>query len=118
MGRVYEALKRAAESGGAREKQDAAAAAAVADAPRAEETAETTPVSTNGGNGSRAAVAEENGARAVGGGGLPFNASRHFQAPESAHVSASTEQSGTHGGSALPAGQASRAAGATLGAAG
>ncbi len=47
-----------------------------------------------------------------------FSASRHFQSPETAQSSASTEHTGTPGGSALPAGQASRAAGATLGAAG
>ncbi|HEX8294289.1 MAG TPA: CpsD/CapB family tyrosine-protein kinase, partial [Pyrinomonadaceae bacterium] len=47
-----------------------------------------------------------------------FSASRHFQSPETAHTTAPNEQTLASGGSALPAGQASRAAGATLGAAG
>ena len=44
--------------------------------------------------------------------------SKHFQSPETAQRSASNEHTVTPGGSALSAGSASRAAGATLGAAG
>ena len=103
MGRVYEALKRRA----AGRPEDEANGAGVE--PAREETA-------------TAAFAESNGAsRAAEHGAAPeylFSASKHFQSPETAQASASTEHTGTPGGSALPAGQASRAAGATLGAAG
>jgi capsular exopolysaccharide synthesis family protein len=103
MGRVYEALKRRAAGGGEEAVAEAAepARAEVAAAPRAE---------PNG-----AAHAPEKGAN----GAAPeylFSASKHFQSPETAQSSASTEHTGTPGGSALPAGQASRAAGATVGA--
>ncbi|MCA1619142.1 MAG: CpsD/CapB family tyrosine-protein kinase [Acidobacteria bacterium] len=103
MGRVYEALKRRA----AGRPEDEAAGAGVE--PAREEAA-------------TAAFAESNGAaRAAEHGAAPeylFSASKHFQSPETAQASASTEHTGTPGGSALPAGQASRAAGATVGAAG
>lgn len=140
MGRVYEALKRAAETGGAKAGEGPGAAAVE------EKSVAPTP-SRNGRNGSHSAngggdntathdpdatlvteAAHVNGNAKSGGahvnnagGGAPeylFTASRHFQSPETAHTSASTEQTGTHGGSALPAAQASRTAGATLGAAG
>ena len=105
MGRVYEALKRAAEQNGAAGK---------------------------GGNGeethARAGAVDTNGDGRNGGSQPPgregaapeylFSASKHFQTPETAHASASTEHTRVPGGSALPAGQASRTAGATLGAAG
>ena len=137
MGRVYEALKRAAETGGAKAGEGAGTAAV-------EERSVAPAPSRNGRNGSHAAAdnsaasdpdatlateaprvnGNSSGARGANGanaGGAPeylFTASRHFQSPETAHTSASTEQTGTHGGSALPAAQASRTAGATLGAAG
>src|SRR5215204_6421122 len=104
MGRVYEALKRAAGQDGAAEEGAESAREEKGVAPFAE---------TNGKAHAHAPVA--------GDGAAPeylFNASRHFQTPETAQASASTEHTGTPGGSALPAGQASRAAGATLGAAG
>ena len=94
MGRVYEALKRAAEHKGANGKGD--------ERPRAEGNG------ANGANGDAAPAAADS----------LFQHSRHFHAPEPAHVSAPTERTGSPGGSALPGGSASRAAGATLGAAG
>jgi capsular exopolysaccharide synthesis family protein len=154
MGRVYDALKRAAESGGAKGKRngtDDAAARAETLAPVAE---------TNGRNGAHAAaggagvdeghaviIDESNavvgdthaaesspvvGAGAVADSNKSFGnsnsitdapevflrPSKHFQSPETAHRTASNEHTVTPGGSALPAGSASRAAGATLGAAG
>ncbi|HEX8558568.1 MAG TPA: CpsD/CapB family tyrosine-protein kinase [Pyrinomonadaceae bacterium] len=114
MGRVYEALKRAAESGGAKPQAGGggdAAAAALEERPPAAGAA-----SPGGRNGSRAG--EGAGAAAAGAPERLFNASIHFQSPETAHLSASTEHTGTPAGSALPDGQASRAAGATLGAGG
>ncbi|HEX8353422.1 MAG TPA: hypothetical protein VF611_11010, partial [Pyrinomonadaceae bacterium] len=102
MGRVYEALKRAAA-------QDEAEPQGGAGETAREEKGV-------------APFAEPNGrarAHAPGDGAAPeylFSASKHFQPPETAQASASTEHTGTPGGSALPAGQASRAAGATLGA--
>jgi len=134
MGRVYDALKRAAESGGAKVKRngddDAATRAEKSLAPAAE---------TNGHNGthaapggatvddSRAVINDMHAAEGpavagvVAGESAPevfLRPSRHFQSPETAHRSASNEHTVTPGGSALPAGSASRAAGATLGAAG
>lgn len=102
MGRVYEALRRAAGQDGAegdgrepaREEKGVAPAPAPNGKPRAH-------------------------APAADGAAAPeylFSASKHFQPPETAQSSASTEHTGTPGGSALPAGQASRAAGATVGA--
>jgi capsular exopolysaccharide synthesis family protein len=138
MGRVYEALKRAAESGGAK-AGEGSTQAAVEEKPAAVEEKSVAPFAEqrNGRNGSHAANGDDDtptlisgGARANGsakaGGsngavsnGAPehlFTSSRHFQSPETAHASAPTEQTGTHGGLALPAAQASRTAGATLGA--
>ena len=102
MGRVYEALKRAAEQNGGKR------AAVEEPAPGEKGPAPEAPA-----NGKSHAGGLEGAAPAY-----LFSASKHFQPPEAAHVSASTEHTGTSGGSALPAGQASRAAGATLGAAG
>jgi capsular exopolysaccharide synthesis family protein len=94
MGRVYEALKRAAAHNGASEK-------------KANDAAPRRPT-----NGRPAAV--ETAAPEV-----LFQGPAHLHhAPEAAHVSAPTERTGTPDGSALPGGSASRAAGATLGAAG
>ena len=109
MGRVYEALKRAAEQrgangGGAERRRPEANGANGGAKPGGEPHA------------APAAVAEPGGA-AVAADPL-FRHSRHFQAPEAAHVSAPNERTGSPGGSALPGGSASRAAGATLGAAG
>jgi capsular exopolysaccharide synthesis family protein len=103
MGRVYEALKRAAEQKGNGQE-----------APREEKAV--TPRPESNGNGHAHAPAKPEGAAHA-----PeylFSASRHFQTPETAHTPAPNEQTSAPGGSALPAGQASRAAGATLGAAG
>ncbi|MDT7806240.1 MAG: protein-tyrosine kinase [Acidobacteriota bacterium] len=120
MGRVYEALKRAAEGADARTKPGVAQQANISD----EKSVVPLP-SRNGHNGSHVVGSSDDDTAAVGvnsnGAGAPeflFNASKHFQSPETAHSSASTEHTGTPGGSALPAGQASRAAGATVGAAG
>jgi capsular exopolysaccharide synthesis family protein len=99
MGRVYEALKRAAG-------QDEADAQTRE--PAREETGVAPTPAPNGRAHADGAAAPE----------YLFSASKHFQSPETAQASASTEHTGTPGGSALPAGQASRAAGATLGAAG
>ena len=135
MGRVYDALKRAAESGGAGVKRNGADEAAT----RAEKSL-APAAETNGHNGAHAAAggafvdestAVINDARAAEGpavaGGvvagerapeLFLRPTRHFQSPETAQRSASNEHTVTPGGSALPSGSASRAAGATLGAAG
>jgi capsular exopolysaccharide synthesis family protein len=138
MGRVYEALKRAAESSGAKGESakvkpgnDAQASSHALQASQDERglmpfTESNGHNGSHSDNGSHAANGSRvgNGTGAVGvnsAGDAPeflFNASRHFQSPETAHVSASTEHTGTPDGSALPDGQASRAAGATLGAAG
>lgn len=133
MGRVYEALKRAAQQqqqNGAKERPAEAAARETADEKGVAPVVKINGA-TNGHNGSH--PAESNGA-----GGLSIvegtsvvepssaandpelflHSSKHFKSPETAHISASTEHTGTDGGSALPAASASRAAGATLGAAG
>jgi len=148
MGRVYDALKRAAESGSAGGKRNGADDAA----PRADKAL--APVAeTNGRNGTHAAaggatidestavindaraaesssvvgaeVVADGGAKAFGNSNTKADApevflrpSKHFQSPETAHRTASNEHTVTPGGSALPSGSASRAAGATLGAAG
>jgi capsular exopolysaccharide synthesis family protein len=106
MGRVYEALKRAAEQGDG--PKSGAAATETAAAPEKG----VTPSAETNGNGNGHAP---EGAHAP---GYLFSASRHFQSPETAHTPAPNEQTLAPDGSALPAGQASRAAGATLGAAG
>jgi capsular exopolysaccharide synthesis family protein len=104
MGRVYEALKRAAEQNGPK-----------AEAATAPEEKAVTPQPEPNGNGRGHAHAPEGAPHAA---EYRFSASRHFQSPETAHTPAPNEQTLAPGGSALPAGQASRAAGATLGAAG
>ncbi|HZI18318.1 MAG TPA: polysaccharide biosynthesis tyrosine autokinase [Pyrinomonadaceae bacterium] len=130
MGRVYEALKRAAEQKGTRGAGQGGAG---------ERSREAAPVAGDtGGNGNGrstlargeevptvetlavgSAVAEPAAGPAV-----PdsperlLRAPRHFNAPEAAHSSASTGRTGSPGGSALPGGAAPRDAGATLGAAG
>ena len=94
MGRVYEALKRAAAQDTTNGKK-----AAAEDAPR------------RAGNGHAAAVGTAEPETL-------FQGSAHLHAPESAHISAPAERTGSPDGSALPAGTVSRAAGATVGAAG
>ncbi|HEX8337187.1 MAG TPA: CpsD/CapB family tyrosine-protein kinase [Pyrinomonadaceae bacterium] len=108
MGRVYEALKRAAAQGGPQAGPAAEPAAPV------EKGAEPRPES-NGNGRAHAPAAPEVAPQAP---EYLFSAPRHFQTPETAHTTAPNEQTLASGGSALPAGQASRAAGATLGAAG
>ena len=108
MGRVYEALKRAAEQNGPK-------AGAAAPEAAAEEEKGIAPSPESNGNGHAHAHAAPEAGHAP---EYLFNASRHFQSPETAHTPAPNEQTLAPGGSALPAGQASRTAGATLGAAG
>ncbi len=102
MGRVYEALKRAAGQNGAEGDGQEPAREEKGVAPFAET------------NGKAHAPAAADGAAPE----YLFSASKHFQPPETAQATASNEHTGTPGGSALPAGQASRAAGATVGAGG
>ena len=124
MGRVYEALKRAAEQNGAQAKREEARdEKSVAPAESngrgqrraAEESARAAEIARASddarGNGASAPAAEDAA-------DFHFRRSRHFQSPEPATTSAPNEHTVTPGGSALPAGSASRAAGATLGAAG
>ena len=106
MGRVYEALKRAAEQNGPKAEAAAVEERDAAAPPRPE---------SNGNGHAHAPAAPEGAPKAP---EYLFNTSRHFQSPETAHTPAPNEQTLAPGGSALPAGQASRAAGATLGAAG
>jgi capsular exopolysaccharide synthesis family protein len=112
-------LKRAAaNSNGATPKK----AADGADAP----TNGHRPPNGNGGGGDDTHAAQSDAPDALHAaaspGGLPehlLRSSRFFNVPETAHVSASIEHTErASGGSALPAGQASRDAGATLGAVG
>jgi capsular exopolysaccharide synthesis family protein len=128
MGRVYEALKRAAENGGANTKTTdettahrhnaAAAAAAVADDDDGEVTlvADEPPPATNGNaHGNR-----NNGGHHAAPEMFSRRPSALFNAPDrQAHVSASAEHiDAATVGSALPGGQASRVAGATADAVG
>ncbi|HEX3558995.1 MAG TPA: CpsD/CapB family tyrosine-protein kinase [Pyrinomonadaceae bacterium] len=113
MGRVYEALKRAAEQNGSQAKKDDGRAARSG---REEKTVVPAAAESNGHNGSHAAGGSAAGVSADDAAEFLFRRSRHFQSPESATVSASNEHTVTPGGSALPAAAASRAAGATLGA--
>lgn len=106
MGRVYEALKRAAEQDGPQ--------ASAAEAETREEQGVAPRPEPNGNGRSHVPTAPEAGHAPE----YLFSASRHFQTPETAHTPAPNEQTLAPGGSALPVGQASRAAGATLGAAG
>ena len=106
MGRVYEALKRAAEQSNGRKGGAGAAEAAP------EEQGTAGQAESNGNGHAHAPEGAPHAPEYL------FSASRHFQTPETAHTPAPNEQSLAPDGSALPAGQASRAAGATLGAAG
>jgi capsular exopolysaccharide synthesis family protein len=136
MGRVYDALKRAAESGAA-DKRNGNGNGNAASNDAAQARAEKATAPANGRNGSRAAAgsvetdaarvadaraAEVKSVAAVAdeadAPGVFLRSSRHFKAPETAHRPAPIEHTAADGGSALPAGSASRAAGATLGAAG
>jgi capsular exopolysaccharide synthesis family protein len=124
MGRVYEALRRAAEQNGARDETKNGRA------PRAGEEKGIAPASDSNGNGAhaeanakaRSAVAAvEEPARASAAADEPelfLRTSRHFQPPDAAQRTAPTGHTGTPVGSALPDGAAPRDAGATLGAAG
>jgi capsular exopolysaccharide synthesis family protein len=107
MGRVYEALKRAAEQNGTQANSADAA-------PREEKAVAVRPEPNGNGHGRAATMDEVAHAPAE----YLFSAPRHFQTPETAHTPAPNEQTLAPDGSALPGGQASRAAGATLGAAG
>lgn len=108
MGRVYEALKRAADTNGGSHKK------------KASDGAESSNGHKNGAG--RLDALAGNGDASNGGGGLPehlLRSSRFFNVPEAAHVSASSEHTEqTSVGSALPGGQATRDAGATLDAVG
>ncbi|MBV8857691.1 MAG: CpsD/CapB family tyrosine-protein kinase [Acidobacteria bacterium] len=107
MGRVYEALKRAAEQDSGPKSGGTAT-----ETPAAEEKGVAPSAETNGNGNGHAPSGAPHAPEYL------FNASRHFQSPETAHTPAPNEQTLAPDGSALPAGQASRAAGATLGAAG
>lgn len=109
MGRVYEALKRAAETGGLHKK--------VEDKDRPSRDADGKV------HAARSATQAPGNGRLRGAAGLVtpesiIQSSTILRAPEAAYVSASTEHTEQVAGSALPGGQASRNAGATLGAAG
>ena len=100
MGRVYDAMKRASaadNNGAGKKKSDAKA---------------------RGKRGTKKMPAEP--AASANGSEHPWDSSSLFNAPpqDAAHTSASTAHTGEGVGSALPGEQASRAAGATLGAAG
>ena len=132
MGRVYEALKRAAEQNGARGNGNGNGDAAS----HSREEKSIAPLAESNGNGSHAdasahaetatkvravAAVEESAAKNGAGSDAPelfLRTSKHFQSPETAHRSAPTGHTGTPFGSALPDGSAPREAGATLGAAG
>jgi capsular exopolysaccharide synthesis family protein len=134
MGRVYEALKRAAEQNGAHGKTNGNGESSS----HLREERSIAPHAESNGNGShtdakahaeastkvRAVAAVEESAK-TGGTAVADDApelflrtSRHFQSPETAHRSAPTGHTGTDVGSALPDVSAPREAGATLGAAG
>ncbi|HJR07935.1 MAG TPA: CpsD/CapB family tyrosine-protein kinase, partial [Pyrinomonadaceae bacterium] len=122
MGRVYEALKRAAENGSANPKSKdttSASRATSAVADDEEVTLLTEAPSANGANGSSHAEGS-NGHSHAAPEVLSRRTSALFNAPESkAHVSASAEHIvAATSGSALPGGQASRVAGATADAVG
>ena len=110
MGRVYEALKRAAEQNGARGKTNGNGSHAEPNA-KAQADAKT-----------RSATAVEEAAEppaeSTAAPELFLRSSRHFQAPDAAQRPAPTGHTGTDVGSALPDVSAPREAGATLGAAG
>ncbi len=112
MGRVHEALKRAAETNDAAKKKAAGKKNVAAESGAVEPSA-----TGNGGGG--------NGHGKVVGGEHPavvaeqlLRGSQFFNAPETAHVSASAERTERHAGSALSGMETSRVAGATVDAAG
>ncbi len=108
MGRVYEALKRAAAHGDAQpERADEGVA------PRVEHTpANERPAHTNGTNGNGATHDHAPRTDALFG-----RTAARFHAPDAAHSSASTEHTiEAPAGSALPGDKATRVAGATVGA--
>jgi capsular exopolysaccharide synthesis family protein len=112
MGRVYEALKRAAEQNGAKKEEK--------HAHDSRDEKAVVPSAESNGHGRHHAAEESAPAAGVSADDAAeflFRRSKHFQSPEAATVSASNEHTVTPGGSALPA-TASRAAGATLDAAG
>lgn len=130
MGRVYEALRRAAEQNGARGNGNGEPSS------HTREEKGLAPHAGTNGNGSHAdasaraereaksrsaaAVADEPES-AAGVAAAPehfLRTSRHFQAPDAAHRPAPTGHTETDAGSALPGVSAPRDAGATLGAAG
>src|SRR2546423_7737264 len=115
MGRVYDALKRAAAGDDAKVERNGEGDSSGA-------TKSIVPVADNGSNGSHAAGDDANAksdsraqantpALTVGGRDdapeLFLRSSRHFQSPETAHRSASTEHTETGGAPALPAPSAS-----------
>lgn len=114
MGRVLEALKRAADAkatNGANGKKPERAEAPASSAGDEEEAA-----LAGKRNGLRAAATDARAAEAAP--EFLFESAAHFKSPETAHVSASTGHTGRSVGSALPDGMAPREAGATLGAVG
>jgi len=117
MGRVYDALKRAAETNGANvTSKSPGGEGTTPPSPSADGNGASRPATNGHGAPSRIAAAT-----AVPAAHAPehlFQSSAHFNAPETAHTSAPIERTGRSVGSALPGGQASRVAGATLGAAG
>jgi capsular exopolysaccharide synthesis family protein len=131
MGRVYEALKRAAEQNGANGNGGAAPREEKGLAPLAESNGSGPHAAPDSKARSEAAAKAHSAAAAVeepaageaaadvaGAPELFLRASRHFQTPETAHRPAPTGHTGTNAGSALPDVSAPRDAGATLGAAG
>ncbi len=150
MGRVYEALKRAAESNGANGTTNGSSEKGIVLARDAEQDEDTnaaphttngiSPVAASSSNGASNGSAHASGNGATNGNGHAspssssptriaaaalhdapehlFRDSQHFTAPNSARSSASNERTGQSVGQALPDGQASRVAGATLGAVG
>ena len=118
MGRVYEALKRAAEA-------KAAHGANGANGKPHEEAAPSSPPTHAKNGGPPPAEPQRNGHGAAARSPLLddapealFETATHFKSPETAHVSAPTGHTGPPTGSALPGGKAPREAGATLGAVG
>ncbi len=110
MGRVYDALKRAAETSGVQKTRGDEDRPSRDTEGRIHAARGASPVPGNG--------RHNNVAGAVVTPDAILQASSILRAPEEAHVSASTEHTEQVVGSALPGGQASRIAGATLGAAG
>lgn len=117
MGRVYDALKRAAEAkatnganGGPKESEAAA--------PPRSRAANGHASASEKRNGHHAAAANDAHAPLAAAPEVLLESAAHFKSPETAHVSAPSGHTGLPTGSALPGGMAPREAGATLGAAG